>query len=161
GHHAFKGGVQGTATWLMERFETGVTNAGFNTPCLTPTGDPELDTSLRDPGSCAASGLTANPAFLVGLLPHDLTRAGKLFSFNGRTRITQWTGYVQDAIAFGDWTGTIGTRLDIYHGLSRGTAVQPRLGLTYQSTRTKTVGRAAYGRILLTPYNENLVLASS
>src|SRR5260370_20532015 len=39
--------------------------------------------------------------------------------------------------------------------------MQPRVGITYRVDQTNTVLRAAYGRIFLTPYNENLVLASS
>src|SRR5260370_27607614 len=39
--------------------------------------------------------------------------------------------------------------------------MQPRVGITYRVDQTNTVWRAGYGRIFLTPYNENLVLASS
>ena len=56
---------------------------------------------------------------------------------------------------------TAGTRFDVYDGLSRGTGIQPRIGVTHRLDRTGTLLRAAYGRIFLTPYNENLVLASS
>ena len=45
--------------------------------------------------------------------------------------------------------------------LIAGFACPPRLGLTYRIGRTDTVLRGGYGRIFLTPYNENLVLASS
>src|SRR5208337_4505826 len=38
---------------------------------------------------------------------------------------------------------------------------QPRLGASYLIPRTGTVLRASYGRLLLTPYNENLILSSS
>src|SRR5260370_39281174 len=39
--------------------------------------------------------------------------------------------------------------------------MQPRVGITYRVDQTNTVWRAGYGRVFLTPYNENLVLASS
>ena len=39
--------------------------------------------------------------------------------------------------------------------------LQPRLGATYQLHATNTVLRAGYGRLMPTPYNENLILSSS
>jgi hypothetical protein len=39
--------------------------------------------------------------------------------------------------------------------------VEPRLGVSYATPHSNTILRASYGRTLETPYNENLVLASS
>jgi hypothetical protein len=39
--------------------------------------------------------------------------------------------------------------------------VEPRTGLSYLIKRTNTVLRASYGRLFLTPYNENLILSST
>ncbi|PYR76126.1 MAG: hypothetical protein DMF87_18870, partial [Acidobacteria bacterium] len=161
GAHTLKGGLQESTTWLDEQFQTGLTDPTFNTPCFTAGGDPSADTSLRDPQQCADQSLVANDGFLPGLLPYDLTRGGAAFDFHGAGRITQWAAYVQDAWQIGAWNLTSGVRLDVYDGLSRATGVQPRLGAVYRIDRTRTVVRASYGRIFLTPYNENLVLASS
>jgi hypothetical protein len=161
GRHTLKAGLQETTTWLGEQFQTGLTDSTFNTPCFTAAGDPSPDASLRDPQQCAGHGLVANEGFLPGLLPYDLTRGGALFSFHGDGRITQWAAYLQDSLKVGRWDVTAGLRLDVYRGLSRATGVQPRLGAVYRIDRTRTVLRASYGRMLLTPYNENLVLASS
>jgi hypothetical protein len=161
GRHTLKAGVQQSTTWLDERFHTGVTDPAFNSPCFTLAGEPSRDTTLRDPQACAAAAAVANPDFLPGLLPFDLTRGGSFFTFDGTARIVQWAGYVQDAVALGALTATAGARIDRYDGLSHGTGVQPRAGVTYRVDRTGTVLRAAYGRMFPTPYNENLVLASS
>ena len=161
GAHALKAGLQETTTWLDEQFHTGLTDPTFNTPCFTAGGDPSADTSLREPQQCAGRGLVANDGFLPGLLPYDLTRGGTLFDFRGAGRITQWAAYLQDAMQAGHWTLSGGVRLDVYDGLSRATGVQPRVGAIYRVDRTATLLRASYGRIFLTPYNENLVLASS
>jgi hypothetical protein len=69
--------------------------------------------------------------------------------------------YLQDTFQVGNWNLSAGLRFDVYDGLSRATGVQPRLGTTYRIARSETVVRASYGRMFLTPYNENLVLASS
>jgi hypothetical protein len=95
------------------------------------------------------------------LLPYDLTRGGGIFEFNGSGRITQWAAWLQDSLQMGQWAATVGLRADVYNGLSNAVGVQPRLGVTYRIDQTNTVWRAGYGRIFLTPYNENLVLASS
>ena len=158
---AIKAGFQETTTWLDEQFQTGLTDPTFNTPCFTAGGDPSPDTSLHDPQQCTGHGLVANAGYLPGLLPYDLTRGGALFNFQGAGRIIQWAAYVQDSLHIGPWDLTAGLRLDRYDGLSRATGVQPRLGVVYRIDGSHTVLRASYGHILLTPYNENLVLASS
>jgi len=161
GTHTIKAGLQQTTTWLSEQFQTGLTSATFNTPCFTAGGDPSLDSTLRDPSECAGLGLVPNADFLPALLPYDLTRGGSLFSFDGSAQITQWAGWIQDSMQIGPWTAMAGLRGDIYRGLSGASGVQPRLGLTYRVDRSDTVWRVGYGRVFLTPYNENLILASS
>jgi hypothetical protein len=161
GRQTFKAGLQQTTTWLAEQFHTGLTDPAFNTPCFTPGGDPSTDTTLREPQACAERGLTANSDFLPALLPYDLTRGGRAFTFQGSGRISQWAAWVQDALQVGQWSAMVGARVDLYDGLSHASGIQPRLGITYRIDRTDTVWRAGYGRIFLTPYNENLVLASS
>jgi hypothetical protein len=140
--HTIKGGVQSVSTWLDEKFQTGLTDPAFNPPC-------------------GSGGCRPDDAFIPGLLPFDLTRGGALFDFHGAGRIAQWSTYLQDAVHFGRWDLTAGVRADTYDGLSRDAGLQPRLGVSYRADRTNTVWRASYGRIFLTPYNENLVLSSS
>jgi hypothetical protein len=159
--HNIKVGAQETTTWLTEHFQTGLTDPTFNTPCFDADGNPSSDTTLQDPTACARRGLIPNTGFRPALLPFDLTRGGTLFNFDGTGRITQWATYVQDALELGRWNVTAGSRFDVYDGLSHNTGIQPRVGVTYRLDETNTLFRAAYGRIFLTPYNENLVLASS
>ena len=52
-------------------------------------------------------------------------------------------------------------RGDHYDGLSTKSLIQPRLGASYAVPGSGTILRASYGRTMETPYNENLVLASS
>lgn len=108
-----------------------------------------------------ATGIT-DPSFNVpGLLPFDLTRGGQLFVFRGRTDIKQEAAYVQDNIKYKSLSFSLGLRGDNYNGISSASALEPRVGVSYQSQKTGTVLRASYGRFFLTPYNENLVLSSS
>jgi hypothetical protein len=95
------------------------------------------------------------------LLPFDLTRGGTPFVFHGHADIKQESVYVQDTMTLGQWNLMLGLRGDNYNGLSQGNSIQPRVGVSYNIKRTGTVLRASYGRIFLTPYNENLVLSSS
>jgi len=54
-----------------------------------------------------------------------------------------------------------GNRFDRYDGLTRGSGVQPRAGVSYLIRATGTVLRAAYSRTTETPANENLIASSS
>ena len=56
----------------------------------------------------------------------------------------------------------LGGRVDNYNGISRRSMVQPRLGVTYDVSggRTRCCG-VGYGKLFLTPYNENLIVSSS
>ncbi|MES1256626.1 MAG: TonB-dependent receptor, partial [Acidobacteriota bacterium] len=159
--HVAKVGVQETTTWLTEAFRTGVTDAAFNSPCVEVGGDPAADPSLRDPRQCDGAGLAVNSGFLPALVPYDVTRGGAFFDFQADGRIVQWAAYAQDRWQLRGLGVTAGLRFDVYDGLSRATGVQPRVGLVHRLGRTGTVLRAAYGRVFLTPYAENLVLASS
>ena len=153
GINNFKAGVQFQRTFLNEGFAFGITDPNFNAPCI--------DGSSSGEGNCGA-GQTPNGNFLPGLLPFDLTRGGRLFSFNGRATIKQEAAYIQDAINFKNGlTLSLGLRYDRYKGLSKGEAFQPRLGVSYLFKPTKTVFRASYTRNFETPYNENLILSSS
>ncbi len=135
GRHTFKAGVQWQHTFLSEFFQTGLTDPAYNDP--------------------------ASPGYLPGLAPYDLTRGGHLFTFRGRTDVKEESAFAQDSLKLKNLTLSAGLRADLYNGLSSDHALQPRLGASYLFPRTGTVLRASYGRLFLTPYNENLVLSSS
>jgi hypothetical protein len=135
GHHSAKFGVQLQHTLLTENFQFGITDPTFNDP--------------------------SSPGFLPGLLPFDLTRGGREFSFHGHTDVKQEAAYAQDNVTLGNLTLNLGARFDNYDGLSHGHSLQPRLGASYHLKGTGTILRASYTRSFETPYNENLVLSSA
>ncbi len=135
GINTIKLGAMFYHTFLHEGFSLGVTDPAANDP----------------------NGPNYNPA----LAPYDLTRGGSLYHFNGRTDIKQEAIYLQDNVAYKSFTFLLGGRVDNYNGISRRSLVQPRVGATYNVGRTNTVLRLGYGKLFLTPYNENLVVSSS
>ena len=130
--HNIKVGTQVMQTRLEEQFGLGITDPTFVDPATEP-----------------------------GLLPYDLTRGGSLFHFTGRANINQYAVYAQDTLTIHQLTLTPGIRFDQYNGLREANGVQPRIGASYLIKQTGTVLRAAYARTFETPYNENLILASS
>jgi hypothetical protein len=175
GIHNVKGGVTFQHTFLNEDFNLGLTDPTVNSPCLVVNaagdlvGDP--NTALTDPSQCAPG--FANTAFVPLLGCFDLTRSfpaagdgcatlqSTLFFFHGHTDIKEVALYLQDSITKGNWTFNLGIRGDIYRGLSNGSQAEPRAGLAYNIKRTNTVLRLSYARVMETPFNENLVLASA
>jgi hypothetical protein len=135
GIHNAKFGVQFSHTFLTEGFQFGITDPEFNDP--------------------------ASPDFLPGLLPFDLTRGGAPFGFHGHTDIKQEALFAQDSLTLGNATVLLGLRFDNYNGITHGSSLQPRLGISYLVKRTNTVLRASYTRNFETPYNENLILSST
>jgi hypothetical protein len=135
GIHNAKFGVQFSHTFLTEGFQFGITDPEFNDP--------------------------ASPDFLPGLLQFDLTRGGSPFVFRGHTDIKQEALFAQDTLTLGNATVSLGLRFDNYNGITHGSLLQPRLGVSYLVKRTNTVLRASYTRNFETPYNENLILSSA
>jgi hypothetical protein len=135
GRHNAKFGVQLQHTLLTEGFNFAITDPDFNDP--------------------------ASPDFLPGLLPFDLIRGGRYFTFHGHTDIKQQAAYAQDNITIGNATASLGVRFDNYNGIKHGRLVQPRLGLSYHLKSTATVLRGSFTRNFETPYNENLILSST
>ena len=160
GHNAM-GGVEFKQTFLAEQFSTGLTDPAYNSPCLGPDGAPSSDTSITSPSQCATAGLTPNKSFLPGLLSIDLTRGGKIYDFQGYTDIKQFALFAQDFIKLGNFTADLGLRFDQYNGLSTNRGVQPRVGMVYGVSALHTNFHLNYSRIFITPYNENLIVASS
>lgn len=160
GTNTFKAGAMFYHTFLNEGFSLGITDPTFNAPCLDANGAPDTNPDANDRNHCPA-GDTPNPNYISGTGPYDLTRGGSLYRFNGHTDIKQEAIYLQDNIAWKNWTFLVGGRVDNYNGLSSRSMVQPRLGATYTLKQTNTVFRLGYGKLFLTPYNENLIVSSS
>jgi hypothetical protein len=170
GHHNIKYGLDAKQTRLLENFQFGVTNPSFNDPCITSNGVAAGDLTLTNPNQCAAIGFQPNIAsnpnvtgapFSPALLPFDLSRGGRLFTFHDTANINQYAFYVQDGITEGNFQFTVGFRIDHYDGLVSKTGPEPRLGISYNIKKTGTVLRAAYARTFETPFNENLLLSSA
>jgi hypothetical protein len=161
GAHNVKFGGTISGTKLTENFSLGLTDPTVNSPCVDVDGAPSDNALLTNVTQCAGARLLPNPDFVPGQLAFDLTRGGTLFQFNGNATIKEQSFYVQDEIKAGNVTLKLGLRGDHYDGFSTTTLIQPRVGLSYAVPGSGTILRGSYGRTQETPYNENLVLASS
>ena len=96
------------------------------------------------------------------LLPYNLAlnRSATPYVFNGHTDVKELALYIQDTITKGQWSFNLGVRGDFYNGLTTHREGEPRVGVAYNIKKTNTILRASYARLLETPFNENLVLAS-
>src|SRR5262249_42872373 len=112
---------------------------------------------------CASRGFAANPDFNPDLLGLDLTRGGSPFQFAAAGNVNQVAAYVQDSITIGHLTLNPGLRLDRYDGIgtTKDQQPEPRVGVSYLVGPSATVLHAGYARTMETPYNENLLLATS
>ena len=127
--------------------------------------DPTLLPSLTDAKGAPCYNPITHQAIdspCTDLLPYDLTQpgGGSLYRFNGHTDVKELALYVDDAITKGNWNFRLGLRGDFYNGLTTHKEAEPRLGVAYNIKKTNTVLRVSYARVLETPFNENLVLAS-
>jgi len=186
GIHNLKAGATYQQTFLDEDTRFGIVDPSLNTPCFDANGNavPWIGSpGLNDPANCGSAvttnpvlyppPFTANASFVNSLGCFDLTRPAPatadgcaaptsgLFRFNGHTDIKQLALYVQDTITKGSWSLNLGLRGDIYNGLTSHREAEPRLGVAYNVKKTNTVLRVSYARVLETPFNENLVLAST
>jgi Carboxypeptidase regulatory-like domain len=161
--HNLKIGGQVVQTHLQEDLALGITDFAFNPVCLNDAGDPQELPTVTNTSQCASSGFVANPGFNTGLLPLDLRRGGSLFQFGADGNVNQYAFYIQDAMTLGHLTFSPGLRVDHYDafGIIKNTEAQPRLGVSYLIAPTNTVLRAGYARTMETPYNENLLVATS
>ena len=160
GINNFKAGAIAAFWQLNENFSLGLTDPGFNAPCVDQAGSPYTGPGITTTAGCAAAGLAPNGAYLPALAAYDLTRGGRLFHFNDSGLIKEQAVYAQDTVSLRRLTLNLGVRVDRYDGLSQATDVEPRLGASYLLP-TGTVLRAAWGKTLETPYNENLLLSSA
>ena len=148
GAHNLKVGATYQQTFLNENDNIGIV-------------DNELLPSLTDGnGSPCFVNSVAVSSPCTDLHPFDLTRGGRLFAFRGHTDVKQLALYIQDQITKGSWSFNLGLRGDFYNGLTTHKEAQPRLGIAYNIKKTNTVLRVSYARLLETPFNENLIVAS-
>jgi Carboxypeptidase regulatory-like domain len=147
-----------------------------NPACFLADGT--ADPNIMDPAACLP-GQTANPNFSTSLACHDLTRPvaaassgcpvlrgtaislASPFIYHAHKDIRELGVYVQDTINKGNWSFNVGFRLDDYRGFVNHTEPEPRLGIAYNIKPTNTVLRVSYARTLETPFNENLIIAST
>ncbi len=135
GVHNIKAGITFQHTFLTESDSLGII-------------DPTVSASLGCPDP-------AVPACVA-----DLTTGGSLFNFHGHGDIKEIALYLQDTITKGNWSFNLGIRGDLYRGFTSSSQAEPRLGVAYNIKPSNTVLRVSYARILETPFNENLVVAS-
>ena len=151
GSHNLKAGAVYQQTFLTEKDNLGI---------VDPTFLPSLTDASGNPCYNALTRVTlASPC--ADLLPYDLTRGGSVYGFHGHTDVKEFSAYAEDAITKGRWSLNLGLRGDFYNGLVAHREAEPRVGIAYNVKRTNTVLRASYARALETPFNENLVLAST
>jgi hypothetical protein len=135
GDNEIKVGAQAKRFPIRESFRFGITDPGFN--------DPDAD------------GYNPNVA------PYDLTRGGTVFDFQGERTGQYYAGYIQDTLRVSNLTINAGVRYDHNNLFETESLFQPRIGLAYYIPATKTVLRASYDRMFITPEYENILLGSS
>ncbi|HEY0553399.1 MAG TPA: TonB-dependent receptor [Thermoanaerobaculia bacterium] len=135
GDNEVKVGAQAKRFPIRESFRFGITDPGLN--------DPDSD--------------SYNP----NLAPYDLTRGGTFFDFQGERTGQYYAGYVQDTLRVSNLTVNAGVRYDHNNLFETESLFQPRIGLAYYLPATKTVFRASYDRMFITPEYENILLSSS
>jgi len=151
GMHNLKAGAVYQQTFLTENDQLGVVDPTFLPSLTDASGSLCYDTTTK----------VALAAPCTDLLPYDLTRGGGIYGFHGHTDVKEFSVYAQDAITKGNWSLNLGLRGDFYNGLVTHREAEPRVGVAYNIKRTNTVLRTSYARVLETPFNENLVLAST
>lgn len=149
GIHNIKAGITYQHTFLNENDRLGIIDPGL-LPSLTDAN-----------GAPCFIGGAALAAPCTTLLPVDLTRSGQLFDFRGHADVKELSLYVQDTITKGNWSFNLGIRGDMYNGLSTASQAEPRVGIAYNIKPSNTVLRLSYARTLETPFNENLIVATT
>ncbi|HEV2313846.1 MAG TPA: TonB-dependent receptor [Candidatus Acidoferrales bacterium] len=164
GMHNLKVGAAYEQTFLTENDQLGIVDPTLNPVCFNADGSPNTNPAVTSQNQCGGPldlGGSANSSFKNFLLPFDLTRGGALFPFNGRGDIKELALYIQDTITKGSWSFNLGIRGDLYNGFASARQAEPRVGIAYNIKSSSTVLRVSYARTLETPFNENLVIAST
>jgi hypothetical protein len=173
GINNLKAGVVFQHTFLTEDDAFGIVDPTANAVCLNADGSPYTNPGLTDPANCTAP-LQANPGFIPILGCYDLTRTGSLpgsdgcanstsglYAYDVHADIKELALFAQDTITKDNWVFNLGLRGDLYNGISIARQAEPRVGVAYNIKPTNTVLRVSYARIMETPFNENLILASN
>jgi TonB dependent receptor len=163
GIHNIKVGAMYEDTILTEKDSFGLVDPTLNPPCLNPDGSGDTDPTVTNPAQCTGA-LSANPAYDPILATIDLTRPAPgvaPYLWRGHANIHELALYLEDTISLKNWTFNLGIRGDVYNGISSATQAEPRVGIAYNIKPSNTVLRISYARTLETPFNENLVLAST
>jgi Carboxypeptidase regulatory-like domain/TonB-dependent Receptor Plug Domain len=148
GVHNLKVGATYQQTFLNENDNLGIVDNGLIPSLTDGNGTP-----------CFFNGVALDSP-CTNLLPFDLTRGGGVFSFRGHKDVKQLALYIQDQITKGNWSFNVGLRGDFYNGLTTHKEAEPRVGIAYNIKPSNTVLRVSYARVLETPFNENLIVAS-
>ena len=179
GKNNVKAGVDFENTALSENDHFGIVDPTVNAVCLNADGSLNTNPILTDPAACGGisnPGGSPNPAFIPLLGCYDLTRTAPLplsdgcptgqttsglYTFSRNANIKEAALFIQDTITVKNWSVNLGLREDIYRGISSAQQLQPRVGVAYNIKQTNTVLRLSYARTMETPFNENLILAST
>jgi hypothetical protein len=90
-----------------------------------------------------------------------LITGGTAYEFHGHTDVKELAMYIQDTITVRNWSFNLGIRGDLYNGLAIARQAEPRVGIAYNFKPTNTVFQVSNARTMETPFNENLVIAST
>jgi Carboxypeptidase regulatory-like domain/TonB dependent receptor len=188
GINNIKAGVSYEQTFLDEHDHFGIVDPGVNPVCLNADGSPYTDPTVTSFSQCTgtlfpnnAANNTALGATVLPFTPilgcYDLTRTAPLpasdgcpaglttsglFTFNGHTDIKETALYIEDSVTpLKNLTFNLGVRVDLYRGITSAQQGEPRLGVAYNIKKTNTVLRLSYARTMESPFNENLILAST
>jgi hypothetical protein len=151
GINNIKVGIVYEQTFLTENDQFGIVDTTFLPSLKDAAGNPCFNTTTNKPIDAPCTDL----------FPFDLTQGGSPFLFHGHTDVKELALYAIDNITWHNWAFNLGIRGDIYRGISSGTQPEPRVGVSYNLKKTNTVLRTSYARIMETPFNENLVIAST
>jgi hypothetical protein len=163
GIHNVKVGAMYEDTILTEADAFGIVDPTLNAVCVNADGSADTDPTLTNQAQCTGA-LTQNPGYVPSLASVDLTRPSSgvgPYTFHGHADIHELALYLQDTITLKNWTFNLGIRGDVYNGLTSATQAEPRVGIAYNIKPSNTVLRVSYARTLETPFNENLILAST
>ncbi len=163
GIHNVKAGVMYEDTILTEADTFGVVDPTLNPVCFNADGSADTDPAVTNPAQCTGF-LTPNPGYAPILGSIDLTRPGSgvgQYTWRGHADIRELALYIQDTISLKNWTFNLGIRGDVYNGITSASQAEPRVGIAYKIKPSTTVLRVSYARTLESPFNENLVLAST
>jgi len=150
GIHSVKVGIAYDHTFLTENDHFAIVDPTFLGSLTDSNGDPCVDSSGKPIAAPCST-----------LAPLDLTAGGSYAFLRGHTDVKELALFAQDTISWKNWSFNLGIRGDVYSGITHATQAEPRLGIAYNIKPTNTVLRVSYARTLETPFNENLVLAST